>query len=96
MRPGGKVITHRCSAADCRAQIPSWLLFCPEDYKRLPRELRGRLAVEYRYGRDNRRHPTDEYLAVARECIAAVNAARARAIERAEKHRSGVLRQAAA
>jgi hypothetical protein len=76
--------THPCACLNCQSAIPNFMLLCQAHWSMVPSRLRIDVKNAYREGREQRRHPTRQYLSAAAAAIAAVNgklqAASARAL----------------
>lgn len=59
---------HLCARPGCSQRIPIELMFCPDDWESLPRELRARVNAAYRaYARQPRERDRLNELAAARK-----------------------------
>lgn len=79
-------MSHRCHAIGCDVEVPPALLMCKPHWLMLPKALRRAVWGSYRAGQEQRKDPSDEYLAAAGAAIRAVAE-----IEAAARRRQGEL-----
>lgn len=79
-------MAHRCHAIGCEVEVLPSLLMCRAHWMKVPKPLRRTVWSFYRRGQEQRKDPTPEYLAAAREAIDAVYER-----EQREKQRQGAF-----
>lgn len=65
---------HLCHAKGCDVSVPPRMLMCRPHWRMVPRPLQDAVWDEYQPGQENRKDPTDDYLAAAQAAIDAVAA----------------------
>lgn len=65
---------HRCHAEGCDAKVPPAMFMCKRHWFMVPTGLRNRVWELYEPGQEISKDASAEYIAVAREAIAAVAA----------------------
>jgi hypothetical protein len=68
-------LQHFCHARGCNQVVPPKLLMCSRHWRMVPRSLQNRVWKTYRTGQEIDKRPSEEYLTVMREAIAAVSIA---------------------
>jgi hypothetical protein len=63
---------HLCHAEGCETPVPPAKLMCLKHWRLVPREIQCRVWRHYRPGQEVDKRPSQEYLQVMREAIAAV------------------------
>jgi hypothetical protein len=65
-------MAHTCHALGCDREVPPKMLMCLRHWRMVPRFLQRRIWDTYVSGQEIRKDPTDEYLEVQKEAVAAV------------------------
>ncbi len=67
-------MNHTCHATACKVNVPPKMFMCKKHWYMVPRDLRLAIWAAYVPGQEIRKDPTGDYLDVAHEAIAAVEA----------------------
>lgn len=62
-------MTHECHAHGCRVQVPERFLFCSPHWFATRKVLQNAIWREYRPGQEERKNPSNRYLALQRLCV---------------------------
>jgi hypothetical protein len=65
--------TKKCLVATCHASIPSFLLMCKAHWSMVPSRMRVDVQVALREGKEQKCHPTQQYLNAVRKALETVN-----------------------
>ena len=68
-------MTHRCHAVGCAIEVDPGLLMCKRHWFMVPKNLRREVWRLYGKGQELRKDPSREYLAAAKDAVAAVDEA---------------------
>lgn len=62
-------MSHRCHAHGCGLVVPPRFLFCAPHWHQTRKTLQNAIWNEYRAGQEERKDPTDRYLAIQQLCV---------------------------
>lgn len=60
-------MAHHCHWPGCSCHVPPAMWGCKPHWRRLPPDIRARIWENYRPGQEIDKHPSQAYVAVARE-----------------------------
>lgn len=70
--PAAVLLQHHCHAAGCIVEVPPRLLMCARHWKMVPKDLQAQIWAHYRPGQEIDKRPTQTYLDIMDQAIAAV------------------------
>lgn len=62
-------MSHRCHAHGCSRAVPARFLFCAPHWHATRKTLQNAIWNEYRAGQEERKDPSNRYLAIQRLCV---------------------------